>query len=123
MNVKKSFQEAENYKTNITKKKEVYREVIESDMCVLPVVIYVKNNDLPDINQTIYLFEKWLDVKQMIQFVKTKFVDTPLPFKKSLALYTEDDSGPIVTDLLLEELYEYEANTDRTLYLILDYDK
>jgi hypothetical protein len=122
MNVKKSFQEAEDYKTNITKKKEVYREVFDSDMCVLPVVIYVKNNDLPDINQTIYLFEKWLDVKQMIQIVKTKFVNTPLPFKKRLALYTEEDSGPIVTDLLLEELYEYEANRDRTLYLILDYD-
>ena len=122
MNVKKSFQEAEDYKTNITKKKEVYREVFDSDMCVLPVVIYVKNNDLPDINQTIYLFEKWLDVKQMIQVVKTKFIDTPLPFKKRLALYTEEDSGPIVTDLLLEELYEYEANRDRTLYLILDYD-
>lgn len=123
MNTKKSFQEAEDYKTNVNKKKEVYREVAESQMFVLPVVVYVKNNDLPDINQTVYLFEKWLDVKQIIQILKTRFVDTKLPFsnKIKLALYTEhENAGPIVEDILLEELYEYEANNDRTLYLILD---
>jgi len=121
--MKKSFQEAEDYKTNVNKKKEVYREVAESQMFVLPVVVYVKNNDLPDINQTVYLFEKWLDVKQIIQILKTRFVDTKLPFsnKIKLALYTEhENAGPIVEDILLEELYEYEANNDRTLYLILD---
>ena len=124
MNTKKTFQEAEDYKTNVTKKKEVYREVAESQMFVLPVVVYVKNDNLPDINQTVYLFEKWLDVKQIIQILKTRFVDTKLPFSKNikLALYTEhENEGPIVEDILLEELYEYEANNDRTLYLILDF--
>lgn len=124
MNTKKTFQEAEDYKTNVTKKKEVYREVAESQMFVLPIVVYVKNDNLPDINQTVYLFEKWLDVKQIIQILKTRFVDTKLPFSKNikLALYTEhENEGPIVEDILLEELYEYEANNDRTLYLILDF--
>jgi len=121
--MKKSFLVAEDYKTNVNKKKEVYREVAESQMFVLPVVVYVQNNDLPDINQTVYLFEKWLDVKQIVQILKTRFVDTKLPFsnKIKLALYTEhENSGPIVEDILLEELYEYEANNDKTLYLILD---
>jgi hypothetical protein len=124
MNTKKSFQEAEDYKTNVNKKKEVYREVADSQMFVLPVVVYVKNDNLPDINQTVYLFERWLDVKQIIQILKTRFIDTKLPFsnKTKLALYTEhDNAGPIVEDILLEELYEYEVNNDRTLYLILDF--
>jgi len=119
--MKQSFVDAEDYKTNLIRKKEVYKEVAEAQMIVLPVVIYVQNDNLPDINQTIYLFEKWLNVKQIIQILKTRFIDTKLPFKKSLALYTENyETGPIVEDILLEELYEYEANNDRTLYLILD---
>jgi hypothetical protein len=120
--MKQSFLDAEDYKTNIDRKKEVYKEVAESCMFVLPVVIYVKNDNLPDINQSVYLFEKYLDIKQIIQVLKTKFIDTKLPFKKSLALYTENyQIGPIVEDILLEELYEYEANNDKTLYLILDF--
>lgn len=113
----KSYQKAEKFKYDIDAKKKLFEKVIKYQLKI-PVVVYTKNKNIPDLTQTIFLISKWIEVDKMLEMLREKLSE---PINQPLCIMTEyDEDGCIVEDILIEELYEYERNKDGILYLVLD---
>jgi len=115
---------ADKFKFCLPMKKIIKNKVI-SNIIKIPVVIYVKNLNIPDIKKTIFLIDKFLNVEQIIHHIKYNenlyLQDYNIIEKLCLKTEFEDnDNNYIVDDILIEELYEYEVNKDGFLYLVLD---
>lgn len=114
----KSYEKAEKFKYDIDAKKKLFEKIIKYQLKI-PVVVYTKNKNIPDLTQVVFLISKWIDVDKMVEMLREKLshsIDNPL----RLMTETSEDDNCIVGDILIEELYEYEKNRDGILYLILD---
>ena len=116
--------------------KKIIKNKVISNFMKIPVVIYVKNLNIPDIKKTIFLIDRFLTVEQIIHHIKynQNLYLQDCNIIEKLCLKTEQmifednykDSvlyNYIVDDILIEELYEYEVNKDGFLYLVLDIKK
>ena len=110
--------------------KKIIKNKVISNFMKIPVVIYVKNLNIPDIKKTIFLIDRFLTVEQIIHHIKYNqnlyLQDCNIIEKlclKTEQMIFEDNDNYIVDDILIEELYEYEVNKDGFLYLVLDIKK
>jgi hypothetical protein len=141
MNINKTKSEifTDKFKFCLPMKKIIKNKVI-SNLIKIPVVIYVKNLNIPDIKKTIFLIDRFLTVEQIIHHIKynEKLYLQDYSIIEKLCLKTEqimfqeyyykdknidENDNYIVNDILIEELYEYEVNKDGFLYLVLDIKK
>ena len=137
MNINKTKSEifTDKFKFCLPMKKIIKNKVI-SNLIKIPVVIYVKNLNIPDIKKTIFLIDRFLTVEQIIHHIKYNeklylqdySIIEKLCLKTEQMIFQENNKDSviynyIVDDILIEELYEYEVNKDGFLYLVLDIKK
>jgi len=137
MNINKTKSEifTDKFKFCLPMKKIIKNKVI-SNLIKIPVVIYVKNLNIPDIKKTIFLIDRFLTVEQIIHHIKYNQnlylqdcnIIEKLCLKTEQMIFQENNKDSviynyIVDDILIEELYEYEVNKDGFLYLVLDIKK
>jgi len=116
--------------------KKIIKNKVISNFMKIPVVIYVKNLNIPDIKKTIFLIDRFLTVEQIIHHIKYNQnlylqdcnIIEKLCLKTEQMIFEDNDKDSvlynyIVDDILIEELYEYEVNKDGFLYLVLDIKK
>lgn len=119
--VTKSDTEAEKFKYNKEMKKEVFNKIIKNPF-LFPVIVYVKNPDIPDLKKILYLVHRTIDIDGLLDIVKNYLEYEKEGIEYGLRSESEPD-GFICGDLMLEEAHEYFSNRDFFLYLILDEKK
>ena len=113
----KSYVDAEDFKYNIDRKKEIVKKT--KFPFEIPIVIYTKNENIPDINKSVHIVDISMTVGELIKYLRKNMkADRPeLEFK----IYSEGETdGWFVDDLNMLEMWEEFRNNDGFLYLILD---
>lgn len=109
-----SENDADDIKYNLLRKRSIIIETIGQKMHV-PIVVYVKNLEIPDITETVYSMHKFKMITDLIELVK-KNIESD--YEGDFCIKTE--LGQILDDYYIEEAYEEFANTDKLLYLVFD---
>lgn len=100
---------------------------------MMPVIVYVKNNEISDIKKVIYIAHWFTSLKLLAyhimnnQYVVEKNqtsesnkYECKYGFKTEMSLFSEEENFFLMDDLLLQEVWEDYKNNDKFLYLIFD---
>jgi hypothetical protein len=88
-----------------------------------PVIVYVRNKNIPDIKKTLYVVQSYSDLDSFLEIVTNYLTEDRKDIKYCFIPEMEDDCC-LLGDLLIDELYEDFRNPgDGLLYLILDENK
>lgn len=100
---------------------------------MMPVIIYVKNKEISDIREVIYVAHWFTSLKLLAYHVMTNqyFIDSSTNYKKDrydceygfkteLSIHDKEEDFFLMDDLLLKEVWEDYKNSDKFLYLIFD---
>jgi hypothetical protein len=110
-----SEKDADDIKYNTLRKRSIFNEVISRKMH-LPIIVYVKNLEIPDITETVYSLHRFLMISHLIELVKKNLESE---YKGNFCIKTELGET-LLDDLYIEEAYEDFANNDKLLYLVFD---
>jgi hypothetical protein len=109
-----SEKDADDIKYNTLRKRSIFNEVISRKMH-LPIIVYVKNLEIPDITETVYSLHRFQIISDLIELVKKSLESE---YKGNFCIKSE--LGETLDDLYIEEAYEDFANNDKLLYLVFD---
>ena len=100
---------------------------------MMPVIIYVKNKEISDIREVIYVAHWFTSLRLLAYHVMTNqyFIDSSTIYKKDrydcdygfkteLSIHDKEEDFFLMDDLLLKEVWDDYKNSDKFLYLIFD---
>lgn len=108
--------DVEDFKFNLRRKRDIFKKLIKSPL-LRPVIVYVKNKNIPDISKTIYLVFKHMTADELISEIKNN-MNKQIDGK--FYLQTESLQEFIDGDVLIDELYEDYRNSDKFMYFIFE---
>lgn len=118
----RSETDVEDFKNNVDIKKELIKKC--NKPYHMPVVVYVKNPEIPDITITTYVVHCFSSISDLIEMIKKSQEKTGKSYKYGLKpefFYCNEIEDFIMEDVLLQEVWEdYKNIGDKFLYLILD---
>jgi len=125
-----SEQLADKFKSDNAKKKKVFEKIIsipdnERGVMYWPVIVYVKNPEISDIKNIIYIAHRFVSFEQLLTRVK-KYQeikdDCVYGFKleQDCMEGSSNDKDFLMDDLLIDEIYKEYVNNDSFLYLVFD---
>jgi hypothetical protein len=125
-----SEQLADKFKFDDAKKKRVFEKIIslpnnERGVMYWPVIVYVKNSEISDIKNIIYITHRFISLEQLETRVKKyQEVKDDCEYGFKLEENCIDGLGGdldfLMNDLLIDEIYKEFANKDSFLYLVFD---
>ncbi len=118
----RSETDVDNFKSSVDRKKELVKKCNKPyDM---PVVVYVKNPEIPDIKTTTYVLHCFSSIADLLEMIKKSQEKTDKCYKYGLKpefFYSNEIEDFLMEDVLLQEVWEdYKNIGDKFLYLILD---
>jgi hypothetical protein len=100
---------------------------------MMPVLIYIRNKEISDIREVIYVAHWFTSLRLLAYHVMTNqyFIDSSTNykndkyycgygFKTEWSIHNKDEDFFLMDDLLLQEVWEDYKNNDKILYLIFD---
>jgi hypothetical protein len=125
-----SEQLADKFKSDNVQKKKVFEKIIsipdnERGVMYWPVIVYVKNPEISDIKNIIYITHRFVSFEQLFTRVK-KYQeikdDCTYGFKleENCMEGSSSDKDFLMDDLLIDEIYKEYVNNDSFLYLVFD---
>ena len=126
-----SEEKADVFKYSPTDKSKVYKYILSDQFKhpdknkIMPVIIYTKNKDIPDIKKIIYVAHWFTPMKVLAEYVKEQQYifdnkNYKYGFKTELSLIDKDEDFFLPDDMGLHEVWDDWHNGDRFLYLIFD---
>lgn len=116
--ITKSDNEADKFKYNNTMKKDIFNIMIK-DPFLFPVIVYVKNPDIPDLKKVLHLVDRNIDINCFLEVLKSHLEYERDDVEYGLRPELEPNEF-MCGDLQIGEAHEYISNRDFLLYLILD---
>jgi hypothetical protein len=123
MIINRSEADVESFKYDNKRKKQLLEK------CKLPyhmpVVVYVTNPDIPDINKRFYIVHCFSSIENLLESIKNNQEDNDKNYeyglKTEFVYPNEFEDYFLMEDLLIQEIWEdYKNPGDKFLYLIFD---
>lgn len=125
-----SEQLADKFKFDNDKKRRVFEKIIslpdnERGVMYWPVIVYVKNSEISDIKNIIYITHRFVSLEQLETRVK-KYQEVKDDCEYGFKLEENcmdglgEDRDFLMNDLLIDEIYKEFVNKDSFLYLVFD---